>query len=194
MPTSMKRTVLTQELLRVMLRCSPILEWSRVTEHLNDMMKRLQFSGYDQRFRAHVLKAAFRKTSDRKMQRDDGRCTGLKTGTRKAWNRRSRRKRAGSEKEGRNGDFCSQHTWVCDEIDVWGGSGEVPSEGEDSRERWEVHQKHVAEVWPVRSKRLPTTTEGRVPGVCVGIQSVQKRRGHVPWTPAQSGTISPYRG
>ena len=72
MPTSMKRTVLTQELLRVMLRCSPLLEWSRVTEHLNGMMRRLQFSGYDQRFRAQVLKSAFTAYDNIKQEDAEG--------------------------------------------------------------------------------------------------------------------------
>ena len=43
MPKSLKKTVLTQELLRVMIRCSPLLEWPRVREHLNGMMRRLVF-------------------------------------------------------------------------------------------------------------------------------------------------------
>ena len=58
MPSSMKRTVLTQEVLRVILRCSPLLEWNRVAEHVSGMMKRLQFSGYGQAYRADILNAA----------------------------------------------------------------------------------------------------------------------------------------
>ena len=58
MPAAMKRTVLTQELLRVMLRCSPLLEWEVTVEHLNTMMKRIQYSGYGQAYRAQILKSA----------------------------------------------------------------------------------------------------------------------------------------
>ena len=57
---SVKRTTLTQELLRIMLRCSPELEWKQVTPHLNDCMKRMQYSGYDQRFRSEVLRSALK--------------------------------------------------------------------------------------------------------------------------------------
>ena len=102
--TSMKRTVLAQELLRVMLRCSPLLEWSRVTEHLNGMMRRLQFSGYDQRFRAQVLKAAFTAYDNIRQEDADGVRPMYRP---KDWDRKGReekkmkkRERAGSEKEG----------------------------------------------------------------------------------------------
>ena len=50
----------------------PLLEWSRVTEHLNGMMRRLQFSGNDQRFRAQVLKAAFTAYDNIKQEDADG--------------------------------------------------------------------------------------------------------------------------
>ena len=58
MPTSKKRTIITQEILRVMTRCSPNLEWRDVIPHLNEAMKRVQYSGYNKQFRCEVLKSA----------------------------------------------------------------------------------------------------------------------------------------
>ena len=58
MPLKDKRTVLTQDILRIILRCSPLLPWEKTVEHIETYMMRLQFSGYEQRFREEVLKSA----------------------------------------------------------------------------------------------------------------------------------------
>ena len=58
MPWRMKRTIITQEILRVLLRCSPELKWEKVTDHVNYMMKKIQYSGYNKRFRAEVVTSA----------------------------------------------------------------------------------------------------------------------------------------
>ena len=54
-----KRTVLTQEMLRVLLHCSRYLTWNHVTGHLNNFMKKMQYSGYKQPMRYDVTKSAF---------------------------------------------------------------------------------------------------------------------------------------
>ena len=41
-----KRTILTQEMLRILTHCSPKLPWARVCEHINRFMPKLQLSGY----------------------------------------------------------------------------------------------------------------------------------------------------
>ena len=89
MPTSMKTTVLTQELLRVMVRCIPLLEWSRVTEHLNGMMRHLQFSGsgYNQSFKAQVLKTTFKVNDNIKQEVAEG---VRLIYCQKGWNRKGR--------------------------------------------------------------------------------------------------------
>ena len=72
-PFSMKRTVLTQEALRILLNCSRELPWERVVLFLNDFMARMQFSGYTAEFRYHVLNSAF-AAYDRLLKSDqDGR-------------------------------------------------------------------------------------------------------------------------
>ena len=53
-----KRTILTQEVLRVLLNCSTRLPWDVTISHVNQMMLRLQYSGYDQKFSTEVVKSA----------------------------------------------------------------------------------------------------------------------------------------
>ena len=60
LPWSCKRTVLTQEILRIFLNCSRELPWETVVSHVNHMMLRLQYSGYDQRFRTEVVRSALK--------------------------------------------------------------------------------------------------------------------------------------
>lgn len=55
-----KRTVLTQEVLRVLLNCSPDVPWERVVSHANTMVLRIQDSGYSKKFRHEVVNAALK--------------------------------------------------------------------------------------------------------------------------------------
>ena len=57
-PYKTKRTVLTQEMLRIMLHCSNFLPWQTVLKHLNNLTRKMQYSGYDQTFRYTVAKSA----------------------------------------------------------------------------------------------------------------------------------------
>ena len=47
-PTSVKRTVLTQEVLRILLHCSRELPWDVPKGHINNFMMKMQLSGYEQ--------------------------------------------------------------------------------------------------------------------------------------------------
>ena len=58
MSWKVKRTVLTQEALRIMLNCSRSLPWKVVADHLSMFTARMQFSGYKKQFRAEVIKSA----------------------------------------------------------------------------------------------------------------------------------------
>ena len=53
-----KRTVLTQEMLRILLHCSKYLPWAHITNHLNGFMKKMQYSGYQQPIRYDIAKSA----------------------------------------------------------------------------------------------------------------------------------------
>ena len=58
MPMQTKRTVLTQEILRILTHCSKYLTWEKVCEHFNNFMKKLQFSGYNKNFRYDIVNSA----------------------------------------------------------------------------------------------------------------------------------------
>ena len=53
-----KRVIITQEILRVLLNCSKLLSWEITTKHINEMLKRVQYSGYSKKFRFEVVKSA----------------------------------------------------------------------------------------------------------------------------------------
>ena len=56
-PWQMKRTVLTQEGIRRLLRCRPSLPASRKAEILTDYMRMLRRSGYNEKFRLEIMKS-----------------------------------------------------------------------------------------------------------------------------------------
>ena len=60
LPTHSKRTIITQEILRVMLRCSPLLPWEQTVHHINQKMLQIQISGHSMSFRYHAVRAALK--------------------------------------------------------------------------------------------------------------------------------------
>ena len=57
-PWKVKRTVLTQEVIRVLRNCSRNLPWGEVCVHVEEYSRRMQFSGYQESFRGQVVKSA----------------------------------------------------------------------------------------------------------------------------------------
>ena len=57
-PMKVKRTVLTQEMLRIILHCSRYIPWDTVRDHLSNFTKKMQYSGYEQSIRYDVTKSA----------------------------------------------------------------------------------------------------------------------------------------
>ena len=57
-PMQIKRTVLTQEMLRILLHCSTDLPWTTVQQHMSNFTLKMQYSGYEQAFRYDVAKSA----------------------------------------------------------------------------------------------------------------------------------------
>ena len=55
-----KRTVLTQQCLRVILNCSPLIQWEETNKHLTYFMARMQASGYNQKLRFEILQSALK--------------------------------------------------------------------------------------------------------------------------------------
>ena len=60
LPTKNKRTILTQEVLRILLHCSEHLPWEVPRAHINKYMMKMQYSGYNQIFRYHVVNGAIK--------------------------------------------------------------------------------------------------------------------------------------
>ena len=84
-----KRTILTQECLRIIKNCHELIGEERQAEHLTYFMKRMQAAGYDKSFRAQVLRSALAakdkmKTDERNGKRPMHRPRG--------WKRNERRK------------------------------------------------------------------------------------------------------
>ena len=87
MPTQTKRTVMSQEMLRILLHCSDQLPWDTVCSHLNDFMRKLQYSGYTQPFRYNVTQSAMKAYKLIKQKCD----LGIRPVNRpKTWRRRER--------------------------------------------------------------------------------------------------------
>ena len=96
LPWSTKRTVLTQEVLRILLRCSPLLPWKDVTKHIDHFMLRMQFSGYQQNFKAEVLKSALQAHENMKKKDKEGTQPLYRP---KEWKRTEREKQKRNKKE-----------------------------------------------------------------------------------------------
>ena len=89
MPKTMKRSVLTQEGIRILRNCSEDIPWQRVEEHLTDFSLRMKMSGYNENYRHNIIKSSLTGWT-RQKERDIN-------GTRplyreKSWNRIARRK------------------------------------------------------------------------------------------------------
>ena len=60
MPDKMKRTVLTQEAIRILRNCSKELAWDRKAELLSQFTERMKDSGYNQQFRLEIITSAIK--------------------------------------------------------------------------------------------------------------------------------------
>ena len=67
LPWKTKRTILVQQTIRILRNCNKNLPWAEVASHLTTMSMRMQYSGYDKKFRHDVITtaiAAFRKMKE----------------------------------------------------------------------------------------------------------------------------------
>ena len=102
MPGSMNRTLLTQEALRILLRCSPLFQWETTVKHTNKFMQRMHNSGYTRQNRAQIANSPLKAYGEiqEKNRKEMGRCTGPRNGEEMIDNRRKGRKRkSGIRKE-----------------------------------------------------------------------------------------------
>ena len=94
---SSKRTILTQECLRIMLNCSVHLDKQVSARHLTLYMARMEAAGYDKAFRFQVLRSAL-SAYEKKLEAEN---IGTEPLYRKReWNRNERRKE--KEEKGKN--------------------------------------------------------------------------------------------
>ena len=96
MPLKDRRTVITQEILRIVLRCSPLLPWETTKAHIEEYMLRLQFSGYDEKFRIEVLESAAKAYKKIRLKVDRGERPLYR---RKEWKQEERAKEKRRKKE-----------------------------------------------------------------------------------------------
>ena len=89
MSTKQKRTILTQEMLRILLRCSPLLPWKNTVQHINKFMLRMQYSGHKRRFRTQIIKSAMNAYNQIK---DKDKARERPMYRKKEWKRKERRK------------------------------------------------------------------------------------------------------
>ena len=68
-PDKMKRTILTQEIIRILVNCSRNLKWESVCKHIEFYSAKMQLSGYKKNFRAQVVKSALH-AYDKMLQKD----------------------------------------------------------------------------------------------------------------------------
>ena len=97
-----KRTIITQEILRILLRCSPELPWKSTLSHVNQYMDRLQYSGYKRKFRKEVWRSAIKAYKEIKAKdaRKETPMYRKKTWKRKERERNKRTKKTGWYKRG----------------------------------------------------------------------------------------------
>ena len=87
MSINSKRTILTQECLRILLNCNDKIGWNKIADHLTFFMLRMQASGYDHEFRLEILKSALNAHGKIKETEKDG----GKMYRKRSWKRNERR-------------------------------------------------------------------------------------------------------
>ena len=89
MPRSMKRSVLTQEGIRILRNCSEDVPWENIETHLTDFSLRMKMSGYNENYRHNVIKSSL-TGFQRQKELDKNNIVPMYRD--KAWNKTERRK------------------------------------------------------------------------------------------------------
>ena len=93
---SSKRTILTQECLRILLNCHELIGQEKIAQHLTRFMARMQAAGYDKSFRMQVLKSGYHAYDTKKEEETRGRTPLYK---KRNWRRDERRKEREEKKK-----------------------------------------------------------------------------------------------
>lgn len=67
-----KRTILTQQCLKVILNCSTKLHWKVRASHVSYFVQRMQLSGYDKKFRGEIVCSALKAYAEIKKKSEEG--------------------------------------------------------------------------------------------------------------------------
>ena len=95
-PWREKRNILTQEVIRILKNCSLNLPWERKKKHIEDFCLRMQFSGYDKKFRAEVVKSGIQAYNTMRIN-DEKKITPLHRP--RKWRQQEREKEKRAKKE-----------------------------------------------------------------------------------------------
>ena len=60
LPQKVKKTIHTQEIIRILRNCNRRLPWDNVQRHVEEYVTKLQFSGYSRQFRPDVVASAMK--------------------------------------------------------------------------------------------------------------------------------------
>ena len=94
---SSKRTILTQDCLRILLNCSIHLDKQVSADHLTLYMARMEAAGYDKAFRFQVLRSALNAYAKKL---ETGNTGAVPLYRKREWNRNDRRRE--KEEKGKN--------------------------------------------------------------------------------------------
>ena len=89
MPSKMKRTVLTQEVIRILRNCRDDLPWPQKAAFLTEHSIRMKASGYSERFREQVINAGLKGFDQMKAVAEAG---GRPVNRKSSWNREQRKR------------------------------------------------------------------------------------------------------
>ena len=95
MPSKMKRTALTQEVVRIRRNISLELPWESTLKHLNNFSARMRASGYGEKYRFEVLKSGVEGFEKMIAEEKNG---GRPINQRRTWMRIRGRKRRSSKR------------------------------------------------------------------------------------------------
>ena len=96
MPAKMKRTVLTQEVVRIRRNISLELPWDTTVKHLNDFSNRMRASGYDEKYRFEIIKSGVEGFDKMVEEENNG---GRPINQRRTWNKDQRQKKKELQKK-----------------------------------------------------------------------------------------------
>ena len=104
MPSKMKRTVLTQEVVRIRRNISLELPWETTAKHLNNFSARMKASGYGEKYRLEVIKSGVESFEKMVMEEKNG---GRPINQGRTWNEDQRQKKKELQKKNwyRSGGF-----------------------------------------------------------------------------------------